>query len=131
MIDEKKLIEEMEDEFCSDCVKCGGSCRFADIKEIINKQPKVGEWISVEERLPDEHDSMFKKFKGTPKWSNSMFEGISDEVNVTIEFEYGKTATTASHTTDGKWRCEKEYGSGTKVIAWMLLPAPYDMRKEK
>ena len=52
MIDEQKLIEEMENEFCSDCVKCGGSCRFADIKEIINKQPKVNEWIPVSEQLP-------------------------------------------------------------------------------
>ena len=52
MIDEQKLIEEMENEFCSDCVKCGGSCRFADIKETINKQPKVGEWIPVSEDMP-------------------------------------------------------------------------------
>ena len=35
-------------------------CLFMFI-DIIKKQPKVGEWIPVSERLPEEHDSIFAK----------------------------------------------------------------------
>lgn len=85
----------------------------------------VGEWIPCSERLPEEHDSMFKKYKGTDKWDNAMFCAISNKVLVTLMFENGKTATDVSHTTDGKWSCEKNFGFNTKVVAWMPLPEPY------
>lgn len=83
-------------------------------------------WIPCSERLPEEHDSMFKKFKGTNKWKSGMFESISNEVNVTIKFENGKTATTSGHTVEGRWTCEREYAFGTKVIAWQPLSEPYE-----
>lgn len=88
----------------------------------------VDRWIPCSERLPEEHDSIFKKSKGTNRWTDGMFEGISDDVNVTIEFEDGTRKTKTSHTLDGKWKCEREYGIKMKVIAWMPLPEPY---KEK
>lgn len=84
-----------------------------------------GKWIPCSERLPKEHDSVFKKFKGTNKWSNAMFEKNSDDVNVTVEFIDGTRKTKTSHTLDGKWMCEKEYGIRMKAIAWMSLPEPY------
>lgn len=31
-------------------------------------------WIPVSERLPEEHDSIFAKFKGTDNWKRGMFE---------------------------------------------------------
>ena len=58
MIDEKKLIEKIEDVFCEDCTKCQGSCRFGEIVEIVLRQPKVCEWIQCSERLPNTYDNL-------------------------------------------------------------------------
>lgn len=89
-------------------------------------------WIPIEERLPEEHNSMFAKFKGTDMWKNAMFEKKSDEVNVTIELEDGTRKTTTSYTLDGKWKVEKEQQVvKTKVIAWQHLPEPYRPEKGK
>lgn len=118
MIDEKRLLEVLEKNFCG----IGG---VEVLKQIINEQPKVGEWIPCSERLPEEHDSMFAKFKGTNKWNTAMFEKSSDEVIVTIEFGDGKRKTTTSKTMDGMWKIEKDIFSPKKVIAWQPLPEPY------
>lgn len=128
-IDDERLWDILFDEAY---VEGGQAKRIKDeLEKIVVEEPE-NKWIPVSERLPEEHESMFAKFEGTPKWLNEMFEKISDNVNVTIKFENGKTVTTTSHTTDGKWRCEKEYGLNTKVIAWMPLPEPYstDMREK-
>ena len=82
-------------------------------------------WIPCMERMPEERESIFKKAKGTDKWDPEMFESISDDVNVTVEFEDGTRKTMTSYTTDGKWSCEKEYRIKMKVIAWCPLPEPY------
>lgn len=82
--------------------------------------------ILVDERLPEEHDSMFAKFKGTDKWDNTMFEKKSDEVNITYELENGTRKTGTSYTLDGKWKIEKEnLIVKKKVVAWQPLPEPY------
>lgn len=60
-------------------------------------------WILVEDGLPEERNSMFAKWKGTDKWSESMFEKISSDVNVTVEYEDGTRQTITAHTLDGKW----------------------------
>lgn len=92
--------------------------------DIVNQQPKIGEWIPCSERLPEEHKSIFAKLKGTDKWSNAMFEKTSSEVNATIEFEDGKRAVKALHTIDGRWN-EGNRGLKFKVIAWKPFPEPY------
>ena len=93
------------------------------VEYIIRKHMNDG-WIPVEERLPKEHDSIFAKWKGTDKWSKSMFEKTSGDVNVTVEYEDGKRKTITAHTVDGKWvlpnRIIKQ-----KVIAWRPLPDSY------
>ena len=81
-------------------------------------------WIPVEERLPEEHDSMFAKLKGTDRWSEAMFEKISDDVNVTVEYEDGTRKTTTTHTLDGKWKLPNRV-TKQKVIAWQPLPDSY------
>lgn len=83
-------------------------------------------WILVEERLPEERDSVFAKWKGTAKWDPAMFEKISDEVLATISDEGGKRTTRTAHTLDGKWSCDLlKANASYKVIAWMPLPEPY------
>lgn len=50
MIDEKKLIEDIEKEFDGVCVyDVSPSQAVADFVEIVDRQPKVGEWIPVTE----------------------------------------------------------------------------------
>ena len=88
-------------------------------------------WIPVDERMPEERDSMFAKFKGTKKWSPYMFMKVSDDVIVTVENGIGQAVTTYAHTTDGKWKCDLVKINGYRVIAWMPLPEPYSADAEK
>lgn len=92
-------------------------------EQIINLQEE-SRWIPVEERLPKEHDSIFEKWKGTDKWSKSMFEKTSGDVNVTVEYEDGKRKTITAHTVDGKWALPNRIIK-QKVIAWRPLPDSY------
>ncbi len=133
MIDEKRLVERLNKlkDKCWDRAKKENDKNFArkqmDIGQIIgiiNNQPKIGVWIPCSERLPEEHDSIFAKLKGTDKWSNAMFEKTSNEVNATIEFEDGKRAVKTLHTIDGRWS-EGHRGVKFKVVAWQPLPEEY------
>ena len=100
-------------------------CQFGQKMDEVKKKLEASQWIPCSERLPEERESIFKKAKGTDKWDPEMFESISDDVNVTVEFEDGTRKTMTSYTTDGKWSCEKEYRIKMKVIAWCPLPEPY------
>lgn len=89
-------------------------------------------WILVEERPPEERDSIFAKWKGTAKWNPAMFEKTSDEVLVTISDVGGEKTTRTAHTLDGKWSCDLlKANASYKVIAWMPLPEPYREGKPK
>ena len=61
MIDEKKLIEDIEQEFVGVCVydvspsqAVTDFIEIVDRQPIIDRQPKEGEWIPCSDRLPDE-----------------------------------------------------------------------------
>lgn len=84
---------------------------------------KNGGWISVKDRLPPEHDSMFfKNFAGTSKWNPAMFKKSSDEVNVCGVYPDGKTFVTHSKTHDGKWDISSIFQM--KITRWQPLPEP-------
>lgn len=131
MIDEKKLVDELNewsnlDKEMNELVLLG----IDTFKRMINKQPKVDKWIPCSERLPDEHASIFAKFRSTDKWNSAMFEKVSDDVNVTIEYEDGTRKTATSHTLDGKWKIEmKRKTFSCKVIAWQPLPEKYEVKE--
>lgn len=104
------------------------------IEEALKKQAAkqatsnyTSEWIPCSERLPEEHDTMFAKFKGTDKWSDFMFAKKSDKVNVTVEFDDGSRMTQTLYTIDGEWK--RETNIKHKVIAWRPLPEPYKENK--
>lgn len=138
MIDEKKLIEEISNlynEYAND------QTRFEreETKAIywfigaltyrIENMPKINTWIPVEVAMPPEHDSIFVKFKGTDKWKDGMFENISDNVQVTVEFENGKRLVDMAHTQDGKWKLSTfKVMKPKKVVAWKPLSLPFDER---
>lgn len=82
------------------------------------------EWVSVEDHLPPEHDSIFKKYKGTDKWCAGMFETISCDVIVSMTFGDGTKKTGAARTKDGQWKGLPEVGHPV-VTHWMPFPKPY------
>lgn len=136
MIDEKRLVAdfdkyivdvEIPQEHEKSVLKFMG-VYYKTLIDCINNQPKIGEWIPCSERLPEEHKSMFAKFKGTDKWSNAMFESCSDDVNVTVEFEDGSRKTMTLHTCDGEWKTDIRIVK-FKVIAWQPLPETYQEDK--
>lgn len=102
------------------CEKCSRRKWY----QIGYKDGKNDGWISVEERLPEERDSMFATLKRTDKWSKGMFEKISDDVNVTVEYEDGTRKTISAHTLDGQWKLPSRILK-QKVIAWCPCPEPY------
>lgn len=57
MIDEKKLIEDIEKEI-EFAMKCNMPAMVAGMRQIasvIEEQPKIGEWIPCSERFPEEN----------------------------------------------------------------------------
>lgn len=90
----------------------------------LEQDEKENGWIPVSERLPEEHDSIFAKFKGTDNWKRGMFEKISKYVIATVVFDDGTVLVEQAHTIDGIWRTDKKILGGT-VVAWMDFPEPY------
>ena len=90
----------------------------------LEQDEKENGWIPVSERLPEEHDSIFAKFKGTDNWKRGMFEKTSKYVIATVVFDDGTVLVEQAHTTDGIWRTDKKVLGGT-VVAWMDYPEPY------
>ena len=82
-----------------------------------------GRWIPVTERLPDEHESLFARYKGTDKWRNAMFTTISDRVIVCAEYENGKRIVKTANTVDGVWKV-KDIFCPCRVTHWMQMPLP-------
>ena len=93
---------------------------LADLEE----NEKENGWIPVSQGLPEEHDSIFAKFKGTDNWKRGMFEKTSKYVIATVAFDDGTVLAEQAHTTDGIWRTDKKVLGGT-VVAWMDYPKPY------
>ena len=122
MIDEKKLIENITKYHNS--LKPSYITRlvesvFGDIVDIINEQPKVGEWILVEERLPE------------CEWGYETKE-LMYQLKNTGSIEIGYYGE-GGHYRDRYFRTYRDSYEGvdaSEVIAWMPLPAPYDMRKK-
>lgn len=113
MIDEKKLIEDIlqhENVLASanHVYKSGYRDRQVEIIDIINRQPKVGEWIPVSERLPDDGETYL--------------------ITNAESFEQYHTYKGWYDGTKGIWHMTGNFERKMNVIAWMPLPEPY---KEK
>ena len=106
-------------------LKWGWSKKTVDAIEIGIHALKETKWIPCSERMPEERDSMFARWKGTNKWTKAMFEKRSDTVIATIEYSNGERTVAPARTTDGKWRCDCIIGDDGEAIAWMPLPEPY------
>lgn len=80
------------------------------------------DWISVTERLPEEHDSIFAKAYGTKRWADGMFRTISADVLACIAFDDGHKKTMTLRTHDGAWALSSIHRG--HVTHWMPLPEP-------
>lgn len=115
----KKLADDHQMVLASDVLEM-----IEQLKDDLEQDEKENGWIPVSERLPEEHDSIFAKFKGTNNWKRGMFEKTSKYVIATVAFDDGTVLVEQAHTTDGIWRTDKKFLGGT-VVAWMDYPEPY------
>ena len=79
-------------------------------------------WASVNEQMPDGHDSIFKKLIAKEKWGAGMFERLSDDVIVAVKFADGTRRSGFAHTKDGVWMGLPSIGCPV-VTHWMPLPS--------
>lgn len=123
-----KAQSELNPEVCEECPLFGKTgvdhCSEEALQMATMALQNTQVWVPVNERLPEEHDSIFKKFKGTSKWDTAMYEKSSGYVNVTVEYIDGTRLTTRACTTDGIWKTDNPLLTG-KVVAWMPDPDPY------
>ena len=117
----EKLIDLIIDTKRTDPEVCSFTEYLADC--LINNVVTVQEWIPVTDRLPDEHESLFARYKGTDKWLNAMFMTISDPVIVCAECENGERIVRTANTVDGVWKV-KDIFCPCKVTHWMPWPKP-------
>ena len=80
--------------------------------------------FQLQKKLPEEHDSIFTKYKETPDWKPGMFEKTSEYVLVTIKYKDGDVLVDRARTVDGGRKTETSF-LGRKIIAWMPFPEPY------
>ena len=114
MIDEKKLIEELRKSNLHHASNSREEVLLDRTIRIVKEQPKVGEWIPVEEGLPKKHNSFY-------------------EINL-VTLENGHVCFGVYRYDSNEWwtrmsEGETVYSNKHKVIAWMPLPEPY--RKER
>ena len=117
MIDEKKLIEDIlqhENVLASanHIYKSGYRDRQYEIIDIINSQPKVGEWIPVSEGLPEDEQVVM-----VCKNDDICIRRYRYDVNLKRGFW---------HELSDNWGWSEKW-----VDAWMPLPEPYKAGEKK
>ena len=119
MIDEKKLIEEIKQyhesinpKYISKLV----DAEIEDILDIINSQPKVGEWIPCKERLPQDGREVLV-----------CVELSKEQTHIIVGFYIGEWLDSQGDSIEEGYKGYKECfpNSYSNVIAWQELPEPY------
>lgn len=107
MIDEKKLIREMREKIRPE--RFGERCNPLDViygmLQLIDEQPKVGEWIPCSERLPDFYESVLVTAKTAEDNVSLVYQGARCRDG----FELSGVANSTDYT----------------VTAWQLEPEPW------
>lgn len=87
-------------------------------------------WISVKDRMPEEHESIFYKFLGTRKWSNSMWKQESEKVLVYVSFPDGTGVVTTGCLHNSDWVTTVSKTLPQTVTHWMPLPEPPEVKQD-
>ena len=119
MIDEKKLIEDIEKEI-EFAMKCNMPAMVAGMRQIasvIEEQPKIGEWIPCSERLPEMHREDMDAEGEYYMISNPVIATDGQQIYI-AEYEEDIGNMVGWHSLDGE-----DYEG---IIAWMPLPEPYN-----
>lgn len=112
MIDETKLIDEVNDLmdanllFYDDASKSRQET-LEEVADLIYEQPKVGEWIPVEDRLPE-------------IFENVLIYTKSGHYHIGAYFEERK-----------RWWLGVYWEDLDFILAWMPLPKPYECHSNK
>ena len=110
---------------CEECPQDARKCQYEqnftrmDICEMLDEAPTVGGWISVKDRLPSEHDSLFTNH---PHLSKYMWDKESDDVIVYAVFPDGTGRTTEGRLRDGKWNTKISPVLEPVITHWMPFP---------
>lgn len=107
MIDENNLIEDLNS---LNAINEHESHLIDEVFDIVNRQPKVGEWISVKDKLPDPFERVIVFAKYNDKKSKNM--SICNDA-----------ITTNFRSKNGDWI---NMGLNYEIVAWMPLPKPYE-----
>ena len=117
MIDEKKLIENIREKISPE--KFGERCNALDViygvLQVIDEQPKVGEWISVDKDVP--HSGK----------ENELYDIVR------VQFDDGTLGLGVyRERDDDKWWARRDegvdmsYSTDKNVVAWQPLPDPWE-----
>lgn len=130
ILEVQMLVRESEESFIFETIKpfceenLSREISKKELEEMLLRAERM-KWVPCSESLPEEHDSIFAKFKNTSDWKNGMFEKTSNHVIATIKYEDGSTIVEEAHTSDGVWKYNNKAILNGNVIAWMPLPEPY------
>lgn len=86
-------------------------------------------WISVDEEMPPEHESMFIKLYGTKQWTKAMFRTVSKEVLCRVQYADGSEAVKMLYTRDGDWT--KMGLTSGRVTHWMPTDRLLELLREE
>ena len=123
MIDEKKLIEDIEKEieFAMKCNMPEMVAGMRQIASVIEEQPKIGEWIPCSERLPEMYREDMEAEGEYYMISNPVIVADGQQIYI-AEYEADMDYRYGWHSLDGE-----DYDN---IIAWMPLPNLYRPEKE-
>lgn len=135
MIDGDRLFAEIKERHAmfADCEYIGDKARRDELSafmaDIVNA-PTIGSWISVKDRLPEEHPSIFASCYGTEKWAKGMWRNESDRVLVTVLFPDGTRTVDKGKLQDGTWKTGVSPVLPQVVTHWAMWPEPPKEEKE-
>ena len=133
MIDEKKLIAEMEKlplihgrydkKNANPYFINGAESMYEMIRELVERQPKVNEWIPCRERLPDEEARQYiiNNLDGIGYLYPCLLTYRSPNTEKVHVVRFYYDIDMQCFVNHGEKMCEK-----ARCIAWMPLPEPWE-----